>query len=430
MDTKIKNLLEILNKEVSPALGCTGPTSVSLAAAKAYDVIGGEIEKIHVLMDRDTYKNSISVGIPGTSHKGLDVAASLGAIAGNAKKGLEVLAGVTPSKEKDALDKIKEGKVIVDVAWNRTGMNLFIDATVYTNKGYGRAIIYGTHTNIVYLESNNKIIKGSIDAAEDSSYKLDAPISNYEINDFINFAKLIDINELGIVKKAIELNFALANAGLANKAGSGFGVGWGTFDQNNVVYKARTYVAAAGDARMCGENLPAMSCASSGNVGITSSVPVKVFGDFYEYSNDKIIRAVALSFLVTIFAKCHIGRLSPVCACSIAASLGVAAGCGFLCDLENIQIEHAISNIIGAIGGTLCDGAKNGCAIKLSTSIGVAIENVMLVKSGAYINNDEGLVGENANESLALLGKIAREGMVSADIKMCEEIIKRNKLRR
>lgn len=101
-----------------------------------------------------------------------------------------------------------------------------------------------------------------------------------------------------------------------------------------------------------------------------------------------------------------------------------------LCDLENIQIEHAISNIIGAIGGTLCDGAKNGCAIKLSTSIGVAIENVMLVKSGAYINNDEGLVGENANESLALLGKIAREGMVSADIKMCEEIIKRNKLRR
>ena len=422
----MEELLQILNQEVAPALGCTGPISVSFATAKAYEIIGGNIESISVLMDRDTYKNSISVGIPGSHYKGLDIAASLGAVAGDAKKGLEVLEGLTKNKEEIAIQKIKDGKVKVDIAWNRRGMNLFIDAIIKTDKGYGRAVIYGTHTNVVYLEVNHKILYGSLDDAPDSTYELNSPISQYSISDFISFVKKVDINKLDIIKKAIDLNFALANVGFKEDAGSGFGVAWSKMDQNNVVYKARAYVAAAGDARMSGKNLPAMSCASSGNVGITGSVPVKVFGDFYHCNEENIIRAVALSYLVTIYAKCHIGRLSPVCACSIAASLGVAAGCGFLSGLDTISIGHVISNVIGAIGGTLCDGAKNGCAIKLSTSIGVAIENVVLVKNGAYIAENEGLVGANADETLMLLGKIAREGMVAADIKMCREIIKRN----
>ncbi|WP_353093153.1 hypothetical protein [Tissierella praeacuta] len=62
-------LLEILRKEVSPALGCTGPISVSFAVSKAKDIVGGVIEEVTVTMDRDTYKNSISVGIPGTKEK-------------------------------------------------------------------------------------------------------------------------------------------------------------------------------------------------------------------------------------------------------------------------------------------------------------------------------------------------------------------------
>jgi len=422
-------LLKILQKEVAPALGCTGPTSVSFATAKAHEVIGGAVKEIKVIMDRDTYKNSISVGIPGTKYKGLDVAAALGAIGGDAQKELEVLSGITEEDEINSIQMINNGKVQVDIAWERNGMGLFIDAVVITDQGYGRAIIYGTHTNVVYLEANTKVIFGSIDDAKDSVYTLDDPINNYSIDDFIEFVKIVDVDKLDIIKKAIELNFSLANRGLKKGSGSGFGIGWSKLDQGNVVYKARASVAAAGDARMSGENLPAMSCASSGNVGITASVPIKVFGDFYHCTEQDIIKAVALSYLVTIYAKCHIGRLSPVCACSIAASLGVAAGCGFLNKLSNQQIGHVISNVIGAIGGTFCDGAKNGCAIKLSTSIGVAIENVFLVENGAYINADEGLVGNSADESLQLLGKIAREGMLQADIKMCEEIIKRNKSR-
>lgn len=421
-----EKLLEILQKEVAPALGCTGPTSVSFAAAKAHAVIGGTVEKVKVIMDRDTYKNSISVGIPGTTYKGLEVAAAVGAVGGDADKGLEVLTGLTKEHEEVSLKKISDGDVQIEIAWDRDGMGLFIDAYVYTENGCGRAIVYGTHTNVVYLECNGKCIFGSLDDAKNTVYQLDAPISAFTIHDFIEFARTVSGDELSMIQEAVKLNFALSEAGLSARAGSGFGAGWSKLDQNNVVYRARAAAAAAGDARMSGKDLPAMSCASSGNVGITASVPVKVFGDFYQCTEEEIIRAVALSFLVTIYAKMHIGRLSPVCACSIAASLGVAAGCGLLKGLSNEQIGHAISNVIGAIGGTLCDGAKNGCAIKLSTSIGVAIENVLLVEQGAYIDADEGLVGQSPDESLALLGKIAREGMIQADIKMCEEIIKRN----
>ncbi len=429
MNEKEIQLIKILQKEVAPALGCTGPTSVAFAAAKAHSIIKGTVQKVKVIMDRDTYKNSISVGIPRTQYKGLDVAAAIGAIGGNAEKNLEVLDDLTKEDESLALQKIKQGDITVEIAWEREGMGLYIDAYVYTENGCGRAIICGTHTNIGYLQRNQEVVFNALEETRSNVYQLDAPINAFVIDDFINFAKTVDIENLPMIKDAIRLNGALANFGIEKRSGSGFGVGWSKLDQNNVVYKARAATAAAGDARMSGGNLPAMSCASSGNVGITASVPIKVFGDFYQCTEEEIVRAVALSYLVTIYAKMHIGRLSPVCACSIAASLGVAAGCGLLKQLSNIQIGRAISNVIGAIGGTLCDGAKNGCAIKLSTAIGIAIENVLLVEHDAYISDDEGLVGQNADESLALLGKIAREGMVQADIIMCKEIITRNQAR-
>ena len=144
-----EKLLEILQKEVAPALGCTGPTSVSFAAAKAHAVIGGTVEKVKVIMDRDTYKNSISVGIPGTTYKGLEVAAAVGAVGGDADKGLEVLTGLTKEHEEVSLKKISDGDVQIEIAWDRDGMGLFIDAYVYTENGCGRAIVYGTHTNVV-----------------------------------------------------------------------------------------------------------------------------------------------------------------------------------------------------------------------------------------------------------------------------------------
>ena len=194
-------------------------------------------------------------------------------------------------------------------------------------------------------------------------------------------------------------------------------------NKGNLLNKIKAYTAAASDARMAGENLPAMSCASSGNVGITASVSLAMFAEENNLSKENMLRAVALSFLITIYVKNHIGRLSPMCACAIAASLGVAAGTAFLLEETNEKIDSTITNVIGSLGGILCDGAKNGCALKLSMAIGVAIESAYLSKYSASIAQGEGLVQKNADESIRILGKIAREGMREADIVLCKEII-------
>ncbi len=420
-------LLKILKNEVNPALGCTGPTSVSFAVSKARDTVGGIAEDVKVIMDRDTYKNSISVGIPGTKEKGLDVAAALGAVAGKSELELEVLNDTTKNDEKKALQMIADKHVDIQVDWTRIGMGLYIHTIVKTNKGIGCATIAQTHTNVVYLEKNGEVLlKKEYNDDKNAIYQANHDIGKYTIQDFIDFSRKIPIEDLNFIKTAIDMNLKLAEKGIQKRSGSGFGKAWLKVDPNNPLSKAKAYTAAASDARMEGENLPAMSCASSGNVGITASVSLAIFAKEQGFSEEKTIRSVALSFLITIYVKNHIGRLSPMCACAIAASLGVAAGTAYLLDGNDKEIDRSITNVIGSIGGILCDGAKNGCALKLSMAIGVAIESAYLAKNGATIDNGDGLVSKTADESIQMLGKIAREGMREADIVMCKEIISRN----
>jgi L-cysteine desulfidase len=97
-----EELLKILKKEVKPALGCTAPVAIAFAAASARDAVGGIPERITVRMDKDTYKNTLAVGIPGTSLRGNEISAALGALAGDASAGMEVLKKITPDDEKKA----------------------------------------------------------------------------------------------------------------------------------------------------------------------------------------------------------------------------------------------------------------------------------------------------------------------------------------
>ena len=422
-------ILDILLAEVKPALGCTGPISVAFAAAAAKDAVGGTPLQVRVLMDKDTYKNSIAVVTPGTPFMGVLKPAVTGAMYGDSSLGLEVLKTMKDF-DQEKVERFAKECATVEIKWDYEGMGVYIEAYVTTENGIGHAVVAKSHANVVLLEANEQLLKKDEFYFQDAhTFETKAPIRAFKIRDFYRFAKQVDREDISFLDEALRVNRALSEAGLKGKLGAGIGAAIQTLPGDPIYLRAKVLAAAASDARMSGENLSAMSCASSGNVGITASVPLIPIAEAFGCSHETLLRAVALSYLMTIYIKSHIGRLSAMCACAIAASIGIGCGVSFLLDDDYDKIEMTIKNIVGSIGGVLCDGAKFGCAMKLSTAVGVAIESARMASIGAAIPDGDGIVCDSADDTLAMLGRIASNGMLDADAYMCKEIIEREQHR-
>ena len=399
MNEKWRELHEILKKEVVPALGCTGPTAVSYVAAEAATAVGGTPIKVEVKVDRHIGTKNSDVGIPGTTVVGLKMAAALGALAGDAAAGLEVLHNVTPEDEKRALEFAKSGNVIIDVDLETDILGLFMDCTVTTDKGVGRAVVVKTHTGLVYREANGVV----------------------QVNKPYDLATGIPLEEIAFLKEAVTMNKTIAQTIFDGTAkGAGFAVSMMKRADNNMIRKAKALTSAGSEARMEGFSLPVMSCATSGNVGLTASLPLISMAEDLNASEEQLLRALAMSFLMTICVKNRIGRVSSMCACVTAASQGVAAGASMLLGGDLACIDRAINNTVVNIFGVVCDGARLACALKLSSAIGIAIECAMMAKDGVMTPADQGIVGSDADDTLNFMGDFAQHGMAGSDLALCK----------
>ena len=423
----MKETLEaILHEEIKPALGCTGPIVIALAASVARDSVGGDPLSVKVIVDKQTYSGSMTVGIPGTSMVGLDIAAALGAMAGDSRLGLEVLRKVSPSDEKKAESFLKNVKIEPYLRTGKTG--LFVNAEVVTDRGKGKAIISKTHNNVVLIEADGKKIfeaeENDVEEPREIDYSEDA-IREYCIKDFFDYARNESFEKLKFLKKAVDLNMFLAKTGLEKSTGAGFGWGYDSFDHESAFTRAKARAAAASDARMAGVDAPAMSCSTSGNAGIASSVPVVSIAMDLGKSEEEMLRALALSFLITIYVKSHIGRLSSICSCSLAASMGVTAAVTMLLGGSEAQVENAINSVGGGIGGVVCDGAKRGCAMKIAGAAGIALDAALLATKGIFIPLKDGIVGRSADDTIRNLGRVAQEGMTEVPDTLFDIVVSR-----
>lgn len=95
-ESERRQIIELIKKEVIPAIGCTEPIAVALCVAKAAETLGAKPEKIEVLLSANILKNAMGVGIPGTGMVGLPIAVALGALIGKSDYQLEVLRDCTP----------------------------------------------------------------------------------------------------------------------------------------------------------------------------------------------------------------------------------------------------------------------------------------------------------------------------------------------
>ena len=217
--------------------------------------------------------------------------------------------------------------------------------------------------------------------------------------------------------------------GLTNEYGMQVGkksvefINRGILHEDIKVY-AMAITSAASDARMDGCTLPVMTNSGSGNQGITATLPVCAVAEKLDASEEKLARALILSNTITIHIKSYLGRLSALCGVLVAAT-GAAAGITYLLGGSYTQINYSIKNMVGGITGMICDGAKVGCALKVSAATSSAIQTALLAMDNIGISHLDGIIEEDIEQTIRNVGIIGAEGMVETD-----KIILRTMLRK
>jgi L-cysteine desulfidase len=410
---KIESILE---KELVIALGCTEPVAIALAAATAKSYAKGKIEEIVLKAIGNVIKNAKSVGIPGMTSSGLNFAVALGAAAGDPTKQLEVLDGLTFDDELSALKLIEDGKV--SSAQANTPKRLYIEVTIKTDQGTSKVVISDNHSNITLIEVDGKVVFTG--GCENIGFQSEEEeLVTLTIDEIVDFVQKVDISKLSLVKKSIELNRVIGKEGLSGDYGLKVGK---TIKENvekgilsdDIATAAMSLAAAGSDARMAGSTLPVMANTGSGNQGLAVTLPVVAVAEKLQVSEEEMIRAVALSHLITIHIKSKFGRLSALCGVT-AAGMGASGAIVYLLGGHLQQIKAAIQNTIGNVSGMICDGAKAGCAMKVSTCSNVAVQSALLALNNQEIKSTDGFIHDDVEKSIESFCKLGNEGTRHTD---------------
>ena len=415
---KYSAYISILKEELIPAMGCTEPIALAYCAAKAREVLGEMPDKVVIGASGSIIKNVKSVIVPNTDRmKGIPAAAVAGIVAGDSAKELEVIASVTP--EQIAEMRAFLAKVPITVEHVDNGLTFDILVTVYSGESSAMVRIVNYHTNIVHIEKNGEVLLDLEIDGEDESGLTDRSILN--IADILDFANTVDVAELKeLLDRQIEYNTAIAAEGLRGNYGSNIGsILLTTYGDDNVMIRAKAMAAAGSDARMNGCEMPVIINSGSGNQGMTTSLPVIEYAREFQASDERLYRALTVANLVTIHQKTSIGRLSAFCG-AVSAGAGAGAGIAYLQGADLDGISHTVANAIATTGGIVCDGAKASCASKIATAVEAGILGYNMHIRNQNFQPDDGLVGENPEETIANIGRLGKQGMKYTN----EEIIK------
>ena len=431
MNSRQAEIIELIKKEVKPALGCTEPIAVALAVAKAVEILEDKCRccsqgwrmtadfRIRVEVSGNILKNGMGVGIPGTGMVGLHIASALGAVCGKTEYRLEVLHDLNEEAIARAKQIVSDGKVNVGLA--DTPRKLFVKAYVTTAEGHSAsALIEDDHDNIVETWFDDTVLDSSREECgngdESTKTTLDYGLTVREI---LEFSAGVPFEDIRFILESRDMNLALAKEGLA--ASYGLRVGHTIMSEkyrqvfgSDFMSYAMAMTAAASDARMAGCTLPAMSNSGSGNQGITVTMPVIAYSLKYDVDDEQLARALVLSHLVAIHIKGYLGKLSALCGCVIA-STGAAGGLVDLRGGSYTQICSAIKNMIGNITGMVCDGAKVGCALKVASGVSCALQSAVLAMEGICISESDGIIEKDIEKTIRNLGEIGSKGMQSTD---------------
>ena len=421
MNTQSK-LVNILRAEVKPALGCTEPVAVALACAKANELLGEEIKKCTIGLSPNVYKNGMCVGIPGTDRLGLKISAAMGLIGGKSENGLRVLETLTKEDVKVAENYMDNNNI--DISPIDTEEKVYIEVVLEGENNKTKVVIRTKHDNIVFASKNDEILLEEaveeVAATTNNTQPKENILDTITIKEIVEAIESVDFEEIEFLLEGITMNEEIANYGLNEKVGVGVGYGMkksmeeGLLSDDLMNY-TMMITAAASDARMAGVKLPVMSSNGSGNHGITAILPIVAYNKKFPQTDDRLARSLAISHLLTAYVKNYTGRLSAVCGCGVAASIGATSGLSWLMDLGIEQVEGAIENMVANLSGMICDGAKAGCALKLASAASAAVQSAIIAKQNCIVPPMNGIVGNRVEQSIQNLGRVSDKGMTTTD---------------
>lgn len=416
----MEELTRLIREDMKPALGVTEPGAIAFAAARAKAETEGEVLRVEVALNSGMYKNAYTCGIPGSDAYGNLQAAALGVVAADPAKGLESLDGITDADNEVAAKMVRDGRV--HVALDHMGSEITIDATVCTETDTCSVHIRGTHTHIQWIEKNGEIVFGEKTEQQEESEEAETPvIHRYTLRQILEYVKQVPAKEISFIREAFSMNIELLEEGIHSKKTT---IGPmllrandGKIISEDARKTAQLMCNGAIEARVLGLSSPAMSITGSGAHGIIATMPLFAYYEVnYEVIDDDILlRATALSYLITMYIKEYSGRLSAFCGCGIAAGTGMACGLGYLRGASEAQQTMIIQNMASGLTGMICDGGNQGCAMKGMVAVDAAFRSVDMAMQNVCIDAIHGINGRTPEDTMRNMGRIASPGMVKTE---------------
>jgi len=411
------DLHAFFTNEVKPALGCTEPGAVALAASAGARYLAGPPKHIHLRLSANIYKNGQSVGIPGTSGlKGNLLAAALGALGGDPDKGLQALEDMSDDVVAKAKDMLEAGSLTQEVV--QDAPNVYAEVELLRQGESVTAVVAHSHDHVVEVNRNRQMVYQSQEN-ESGTGRMPSYISALQKMDFGHMwdsAAAIDDETAEFLLKGAEMNLQVAREGLQRPWGLAVGHSMAArMNQDDLAWSIRAWSAAAADVRMDGGRWPVMSSAGSGNHGLTAIIPPALAAKFWGRTDRELAEALALSHLVTGAIKARTGRLTPICGCAVAAGAGAAAALTRLAGGNATQSETAAAYVLSSIMGMICDGAKASCALKVCTAAGEAYTGMMLAMNDTAFPGRQGVVDQSFAVNTQAVGELSRVGFAAVD---------------
>ena len=409
--------VEILKEELIPAMGCTEPIAIALAAAKARDALGRMPERCQAEVSGNIIKNVKAVTVPNTGGlKGIEASVAAGAVAGRSDLELEVLSQVTP-QEIEAMREFLETREIKVIP--ATGDRVFyIKVTVWAEGHSACCEIVDYHTNIILIQRDEEVLFHAEPTEGGKPEQTDRSVLNVE--EIVRFADCLDVADVEeVLSRQVEYNSAISAEGMTGKWGAAIGKTLRNLYGDDVAVRAKAAAAAGSDARMSGCEMPVVIVSGSGNQGMTTSLPVIEYARDMKATDEELYRALAVANLVTIHQKTGIGRLSAFCG-AVSAGCGAAAGIAYLRGGRFDIIAHTIANTLAICSGMICDGAKPSCAAKIASAVDAGLMGYnMYLNGGHQFVDGEGIIQKGVENTIVNVGRLARQGMRRTD----EEIL-------